>query len=81
MNPSDKEALVTVARRFAWLTPVIYTLLSVGLWITHSVAPSAMGPVTNYTVEVSLIGALTFGGLYALASALRPSRREPIAAS
>jgi len=77
MNPSDKEMLVVVARRLAWLTPLIYMLLTVGLWVAHLVAPQAIGPITNYTVEVSLIGAVTFGGLYALAFALRPTRREP----
>jgi len=35
-----------------------------------------VGPVTAYTVEISLTIALAFGGLCAAASALRPSKRD-----
>ena len=72
MNPTDKEALVRFGRRFAWMTLVLYAGLTLGLWLTAAIFPDNIGPVTDYTVSISLIGAVTFGGLYAAALALRP---------
>ena len=34
----------------------------------------AIGPVSDYTVEVAAIAGVTFGGLYAAAMTLRPDR-------
>jgi len=39
-----------------------------------------MGPVTAYTIEISVTLALTFGALYAAASALRTPRRAEASA-
>lgn len=59
-----------------WLFLAIYAALSLGLWASHAAFPGAMGPVTDYTVSTSLIGALTFGGMYAAAVSLRDVRRS-----
>lgn len=65
-------------RRFVWLVLVIYAALTVGLWLAHALAPSSIGAVTDYTISVSLIGAVTFGGLFAAGTALvdRPDRPQ-----
>jgi len=80
-NPEDKDALRAAARRFAWMTLAIYAGLTVGLWIAHAMFPETMGAVTDYTVSVSLMGAITFGGLYAAAMTLRPTKPQPATVS
>lgn len=80
-NPEDKDALRAAARRFAWMTLAIYAGLTVGLWIAHAMFPETMGAVTDYTVSVSLMGAITFGGLYAAAMTLRPAKPQPTTVS
>ena len=57
-----------------------YAGISIVLWLASAVAPIWFGPVSAYTVEISITIALTFGGMYALASILRPSRRDGISA-
>lgn len=78
MDPSDRTALRVAGRRFVWMTLVIYAGLTVGLWAVHAAFPNALGAVTDYTVEVSLLSAIAFGGLYAAALTLRPGRPEPV---
>jgi len=76
-NPADKAALRVAGRRFVWMALALYAGLTIGLWVAHATFPAAIGAVTNYTVEVSLIGAIAFGGLYAAAVSLRPVRPKP----
>ena len=73
-DPSDRATLRVAGRRFLWMTLVLYAGLTIGLWAAHATFPSALGAVTNYTIEVSLIAAIAFGGLYAAAQTLRPIR-------
>ena len=77
MDLSERTALRVAGRRFVWMTLVIYAGLTIGLWAAHATLPSALGAVTNYTIEVSLIAAIAFGGLYAAALTLRPVRPKP----
>ncbi len=74
MDSSDKYELRLAGIRFAWATLLLYAGLTVGLWAAHLAFPQSMGAVNNYTVEVSLIGAVAFGGLYAAAMTLHPTR-------
>ncbi len=74
MKSSDKEALIQAGRRFAWMTLALYAFLSIGLWLAWVLFPGSIGTVTEYTVSTSLIAAVTFGGLYAAAMALRSAR-------
>jgi hypothetical protein len=71
-NGSDKEALVLAIRRFGWMSFVLYAIMSVGLWLAWVLFPRVIGTVTDYTISISLLAAVTFGGLYAAAMALRP---------
>lgn len=73
LGPRARETL-KVLRRLGWTTAAIYTALTGGLWLAQFLLPGSMGPVTNYTVEVSLIAAATFGGLYTAGSLLLPSK-------
>ncbi len=78
MKTSDNEALRLLGRRFVWMTLVLYAVLTLGLWIAHAAFPNVLGPWWDYDylVRNSLIGALTFGGMYAAAFALRTDRRR-----
>ena len=73
---SDKEALTLLARRFAWMTVALYVILIAGFAVAHAIFPDRIGSVDAYVLTTSLIGAVTFGGLYAAATALRPARTE-----
>lgn len=64
------NALFRAVRRFAWISLALYGALSTGQWVAHLVG--AFGPVTGYTIEISIIGATTFAALYAAAGALKP---------
>ncbi len=76
VKPKERETLVLHSRRFVGMTLVIYAALTVGLWLAHAISPGTFGPGLefDYVVSVSLIAALTFGGLFAAALALRPIR-------
>ncbi len=80
MKPEDREALLAVGRRFTLLSLVIFVALLGSIWVTSLLFPSLIGELTGFTltyvVIVSAIGALTFGGLYSVASVLRPRKRE-----
>jgi len=71
MRLPDNE-LTRGARRFAWIGLAAYGALSLGQWLGYRVG--AFGPMTEYTIEVSIIGAIVIGGLYAVAWALRPQK-------
>jgi len=72
--PEDRSALSSAVRRFSWLFLAFYTASTLGLWLANAVFPDRVGPVTEYTVSISLSLAVTFGGLYAAWSVLRPER-------
>lgn len=76
MHPGDTKPLVAAGRRFFWLYWTLFAALVVGLLAAHWLLPTVMGPLSDfrlsYIITISIIGALTFGGLYAAASALRP---------
>lgn len=74
-NPFPREATAAL-RRFAWMFLSLYGATTVALWAFSVTGLGLVGPVTAYTVEISLTIALAFGGLYAAASALRPSKRD-----
>ncbi len=74
MDPEDRSSLSSALRSFVWLFLAFYAASTLSLWFANVVLPDAMGPVTNYTVSISLILAVGFGGLYAAWSALRPER-------
>lgn len=78
MKPSDTAALRLLSRRFVWMTLAAYAFMSVGLWVANLVFP--LGGVDAYTTEISIIGALTFSGLYAAASVLMSTSRTVQAA-
>jgi len=78
MKPSDTAALRLLIRRFVWMTLAAYAFMSVGLWIANFVFP--LGGIDAYTTEISITGALTFGGLYAAASVLMSTSRTVQAA-
>ncbi|MFQ6013232.1 MAG: hypothetical protein ACE5LS_06275, partial [Thermoplasmata archaeon] len=73
MNFSDKGALSLVGRRFVLLLLTIFAALVWGLLITNLFAPVRPLDSFNlaYIAPISLIVALTFGGLYAAAGVLR----------
>ena len=77
MDPSDRTVLSVAWRRFVWMTLVLYAGLTVSLWAAHAALPGAIGGVTDYTIEVSLVGAIAFAGLYAAALTLRPVLPKP----
>ena len=79
-NRIPPEAAATL-RRFAWMFLSLYGATSIALWGLSVAGLGFMGPVTAYTVEISLTIALAFGGLYAAASALRPSKRDEVSAA
>jgi len=70
----DRETLHIFAMRLAWMSLAGYAAVSLGLWAAHGIWPMAIGPVSDYTVEVAAIAGVTFGGLYAAAMTLRPDR-------
>lgn len=71
-QPSDKQALLHLGRRFAWISLAIYGALILGLWAANALFPDAIGPVTDYSLTTGAIAAVTFGGLFAAALALWP---------
>lgn len=73
-NDSDKTALKVAGRRFVWMTVALFGGLTIGFWAVHAMFPSILGALTNYTIEVSGIAAIAFGGSYAAALSLRPLR-------
>ena len=79
-NRIPREA-VAALRRFAWMFLSFYGATSIALWAFSVAGLGFVGPVTAYTVEISLTIALAFGGLYAAASALRPSKRDEVSAA
>ncbi len=79
-NRFPREATAAL-RRFAWLFLILYGASSIALWALSVAGLGLVGPVTAYTVEISLTIALAFGGLYAAASALKPSKREEVPAA
>jgi len=74
-NRFPREATAAL-HRFAWMFLSLYGATSIALWAFSVTGFGFVGPVTAYTVEISLTIALAFGGLYAAASALRPSKRD-----
>jgi|GEM_PF-1621576 len=74
MNEIRRAAIGIGVRRFAWVSLIVYAFLTLGLWISHLGVLGTIGGVTNYTIEVSLLVAITFGGLFAAVMALRPFR-------
>jgi len=74
-NPFPREATAAL-RRFAWMFLSFYGATSIALWAFSVAGLGLVGPVTAYTVEISLTIALAFGGLYTAASELRPSKRD-----
>jgi len=82
MQPQSVVLAVRALRSFGWLFLASYAAASIGLWVAHAAFPDAIGPVTDYTVSISAILALTFGGLYAAVLAIKPQAprtRAPIA--
>ncbi len=79
-NRFPREATAAL-RRFAWLFLILYGASSIALWALSVAGLGLVGPVTAYTVEISLTIALAFGGLYAAASALKPSNRDEVPAA
>ncbi len=78
MNASDKETLVTLGKRLAVISVLLYVVLVAGIAVAHLLYPASIGPVDAYVLTTSAIGAVTFGALYAAAMALRPTRpKEP----
>ena len=60
---------------------ILYGATSIALWGFFVAGFGFVGPVTAYTVEISLTIALAFGGLYAAASAVKPSKRDEVPAA
>jgi len=79
-NRIPREAAAAL-RRFAWMFLSLYGATSIALWAFSVAGLGFVGPVTAYTVEISLTIALAFGGLYAAGSALRPSKRDKASAA
>jgi len=79
-NPFPRVATAAL-RRFAWMFLSLYGATSIALWAFSVAGLGFVGPVTAYTVEISLTIALAFGGLYAAASALRPVKRDEASAA
>ncbi len=80
VKQDDRQDLGSLARRFAWMTLAIFAALTIGLWVAHVAWPTVVGPSLDYdyVVGVSLLCAVTFGGLFAAGLALRSARpREP----
>lgn len=77
LESPDLRFFAELGRRFVWLFLAVHAALSLGLWASHLAFPASMGPVTDYTVSISLTGAAAFGGLYAAALSLRDVRRAP----
>jgi len=75
MDPEDRRALSSAVHRFGWLFLGLYAAATVSLWLANVMSPDSIGPVTNYTVSVSLTFAVTFGGLYAAWTVLRRDDR------
>ena len=71
---------IAALRRFGWMFLSLYAISSIALWAISVAAVGFMGPVTAYTIEISVTLALTFGALYAAASALRTPRRAEASA-
>jgi hypothetical protein len=71
-------AAKTALRRFAWIVLLLYATISIGLWAASLIPPIRMGPVTAYTIEMSLGISIWVGALYTMALALRPNRREVV---
>lgn len=71
LSPKGKAELLSAGRRFLWLSLVLYAGLTVGYWTAHIFSPESTGPVTDSVVFVSLIAAVTFGGLYTAAVTIK----------
>jgi hypothetical protein len=69
-------AATAALRRFAWMFLAFYGMGSIALWAAHLAFPGSIGPVTEYTISISLIIGFSFGALYAAASVLRPSKGD-----
>ena len=79
-NRLPQEATAAL-RRFAWMFLILYGATSIALWAFSVAGFGFVGSVTAYTVEISLTIALAFGGLYAAASAVKPSKRDEVPAA
>lgn len=73
-RPADARPAIVAGRRFVWVFWTIFAGLVGGLFAASLLAPAIL-PLSDfnrsYVVSMSIIGALTFGGLYAAARVLK----------
>ncbi len=84
MKPEDRQALLTIGRKFLVMFSVILASLLLGLWFVSQIFPVMLGQIYQsslvYVVTATVIVATTFGGLYSAVYALRSRENQEMMA-